>query len=250
MGSEGAFFDGADGVNQAAVQPEHESEGEIMNQLTRYATVAGFALALAMGSIAQDAPHPALPAQKKPVSGTPHLALPTQQTSTSIPEDQQPSQEAVAELMEVMQIDDQVNAMMSVLPAMMEHQMQAQIKAYVSQLSGSVKLTGSQQTEIEKLTQKYVGKAVNIYPETEMVAELSLLYQHHLNNNDVESLISFFGSDAGQHYLDVQPAVMKEYLPTITVRLGERRQEINSELKKELEQVVSGTKSGSTKPAL
>jgi len=215
-----------------------------MSKLLRSLAAVGMALAMCSYAVAQDAPSTpqlALPgAHKKPMTGTPHLALPPQQTTTSIPEDQQPSKEQVAELMDVMQVQDQVDSMMSMLPAMMEHQMHAQISAYVAALPGGKSLTPEQQTKIEKLTQKYIEKAVNIYPQTEMVADLSVRYQHHLNNGDVESLISFFGSDAGQHYLEVQPAIMKEYLPTVTERIAGRSKDLNSELKKELEQTLSG----------
>ena len=45
---------------------------------------------------------------------------------------------------------------------------------------------------------KYVGKAMDLYPASEMLTDMGAIYQRHLSKDDVEGMIVFYSSPAGQ----------------------------------------------------
>ena len=68
---------------------------------------------------------------------------------------------------------------------------------------------------MQKVMSKYVGKAMDLYPADEMLADMTAIYQRHLSKDDVDGLIAFYSSPAGQHLLDAQPVIAKEYMPMV-----------------------------------
>ncbi len=60
---------------------------------------------------------------------------------------------------------------------------------------------------------KYIQKAMTIYSAEDMIEDMTAVYQRHLTGADVDAMIAFYSSPAGQHLLDAQPSIMKEYMP-------------------------------------
>jgi hypothetical protein len=87
---------------------------------------------------------------------------------------------------------------------------------------------------------KYMEKAMSLYPADERIADLSGIYQRHLSREDVESVIAFYSSPAGQHMLELSPAVMKEYVPLVMSRMQERSKALTDEMKKDMKDTVPG----------
>jgi hypothetical protein len=191
-----------------------------MKKTNCIAAVAGLGLALtpfavfAQAPAAQPAPEPAPPA-----------AAPA-----AIPADQQPTREQLTKLFEIMRLRDQMQNLMKAMPAMVQQQIQAQTKEMASKLPGGNSLTPEQQAAIEKLTNKYMDRAFNIYPVDEMIADMTTIYQRHLSRSDVDAFIVFYQSLAGQHLLDAQPAIMKEYMPMVMDRMRDRTKALTDEM--------------------
>jgi hypothetical protein len=61
------------------------------------------------------------------------------------------------------------------------------------------------------------------------------IYQRHISKQDVEAFIAFFGSSSGQHLLDQQPLIAKEYMPVVMSRVQEKTKALTDELKKDLD---------------
>ena len=62
---------------------------------------------------------------------------------------------------------------------------------------------------------KYVEKSMDLYPADEMLTDMGAIYQRHLSKDDVDGLIVFYSSPTGQHLLDAQPVIAKEYMPLV-----------------------------------
>jgi hypothetical protein len=217
--------------------------------------MAAAVAALLMSSVcllhAQDSQQPsgqqvqsAFPTKKIKATGTPQQAIPTQVMSDSIPDDDQASPEQIDEMMDVMRVDDQLENMMALLPLILQQQQKNLMQPYEPQM---VKLSAAQKLQIEKLNKKYMDKADDVYPVADMVKDLAKLYRKRLNNGDVESLINFYTSEAGQHLMDVQPQIMSVFLPAMTVQLQKRVEALKDSEKKELDALMASFKSGSGK---
>lgn len=186
----------------------------------------------------------AFPTKKIKATGTPQQAIPTQVMSDSIPDDDQASPEQIDELMDVMRVDDQMENMLSLLPMVLAQQQKSLMQSYDPQIA---KLNAAQRAQVDKLNKKYLDKADDLYPVDEMVKDLGKLYQKRLNNGDVESLINFYTSEAGQHLLDVQPQIMSVFVPAMTAQLGKRLETFKDSEKKELDALLASFKNGAGK---
>ena len=142
----------------------------------------------------------------------------------------QPTKDQVQQLFEVMRLKQQMDTMMSSMSTMMQQQISQQIKS----MAGD-NLPADKQAELDKIMHKYMERAVGLYPVSEMVDDMTAIYQKHLSKEDVDAYITFYKSPAGQHLLDEQPAIMKEYLPVVSQRMQERSKTLNEEMMKDLE---------------
>jgi hypothetical protein len=172
---------------------------------------------------------------------------------SAIPADQQATKEQLAKLFEVMRIRDQMQSMRQIVPAMIQQQIKETMSETEATLSAGKKLTPEQRAAMEKVMNKYVGKAMDLYPPDEMVADMTVLYQQHLSRDDVDGMIAFYSSPAGQHLLDAQPVIAKEYMPLVMSRVSERSKVMMKEMMKEMAEIVTTPKQGegrqgSTKP--
>jgi hypothetical protein len=102
---------------------------------------------------------------------------------------------------------------------------------------------------MEKVMSKYVGKAMDLYPADEMVTDMTAIYQRHLSKDDVDGLIAFYSSPAGQHLLDAQPLVAQEFMPIVMGKVSERSQAMTKEMMKEMAEYVPTAKPAAAKPA-
>jgi uncharacterized protein len=174
-----------------------------------------------------------------------------QQEQIIAPENQA-SAEQVARLFEEMRIKDQVQQMRQMVPAMVQQQIQAAMKQTVEGLPAGSKPTAEQRERMQQVMTKYVAKAMDLYPTDEMLTDMTGIYQRHLSKDDIDGLITFYGSPAGQHLLDAQPMIAREFMPIVMGKVAERSKAMTKEMAKEMAEIVPSAKpapkAGTTKP--
>ncbi len=172
-----------------------------------------------------------------------------QASPAGVPVDQQPTKEQLAKLFDVMRIREQMQSMRQIVPGMVAQQIQAAMKQTEASLPAGTKLTQEQREGMQKVMSKYVGKAMDLYPTDEMLADMTTIYQQHLSKDDVDGLITFYSSSAGQHLLDAQPVIAKEYMPMVMGKVTERSQAMTKEMMKEMAEIVPAAKPATANPA-
>jgi hypothetical protein len=206
-----------------------------MNQACKFAVVLGIGLALTPGvAFAQ-----ATADQAAPPAAT---AAPT------IPLDQQPTKEQLAKLFEVMRLRQQMEGVMKMMPAMVQQQIQAQVKEMTAKYPANAH-TPEQQAALQKVLDNFMGKAFSLYPVSEMIDDMSGLYQRHLSSSDVDAFIAFYATPAGQHLLDAQPAIMQEYMPLVMSRMQVRSKALSEEMMKEVGDILKPQPDADKPPA-
>jgi len=165
-----------------------------------------------------------------------------------IPPDDQPSKEQMARLFDAMRLRQQMANMTKTLPAMIQQQVSQQIKSLTANTTGTP-LTAEQQAAVDQLMKKYMERALSLYPPDEMIADLSGIYQRHLSKEDVDGIIAFYSSPAGQHMVELAPVAMKEYMPLVMGRMQERSKALAEEMKKDMKETVPGWVPPSDGPA-
>jgi hypothetical protein len=168
--------------------------------------------------------------------------------AATIPADQQPTQEQLTKLFELMRIKQQISSMTKMMPAMMRQQMQAQVKEMQKNHPELAAMTEVQQQASMKVESKFMEKVVDLYTSDEMMADMEGIYQKHLSRSDVDGIIAFYSSPAGQHMLDMVPVIMQEYMPLMMQRTQERIKPLIGEMAKEMEQIAKPATPSADKP--
>ena len=163
-----------------------------------------------------------------------------------IAEDQQATREQLARLIEVMRVKQQMGSMTRTMPAIMQQQFQQQLDQMKKDYPQMSSLTVDQQAAMNKVMAGFMERAMTLYPADEMVADVTALYQKHLSRPDVEATIVFYSSPAGQHVLDMVPAVTQELLPTVMQKTQERMKPMILEMTRQMAEIAT---SGARKPA-
>jgi hypothetical protein len=159
----------------------------------------------------------------------------------AVPPDRQPSKEQLAKLFEVMQVRQQVAALMQMLPAMIQQQVQQQQKEMTANLPENAKITPEQQAALDKVTSHFLDKAMSIYSVDEMLHDMATIYQRHFTRDDVNAYIAFYSTPAGQRLLQMTPVIMQEYMPVVMQRIQDRSKALTDKMSKELADVLKSS---------
>ena len=152
---------------------------------------------------------------------------------SSIPVDQQASKEQIEKLFEVMRLKQQMDSIVKMMPAMIQKQMQEQLQAIRAQVPGGGEISPKEQEELDRFQTRIMEKAMSAYSYQDMIGDMTVVYQRHVSKTDADAFIAFYSSPAGQHLLDEQPAILKEYMPMVTKRMSERSKDLTEEIIKE-----------------
>ena len=158
----------------------------------------------------------------------------------------QASPEKLAKLFEVMRIKQQMQSMKTMVPGMVQQQIESAMKEFPTQS----KLTPEQREKLQAIMNKYVAKSMELYPADEMLTDMTGIYQKHLSKEDVQGLTTFYSSPAGQHLLDAQPVIAQEYMPMVMGKVGQRSQAMTREMVKEMAGIAPPSKPAQAKPAM
>jgi uncharacterized protein len=178
---------------------------------------------------------------------SPATAGSTETPAAVVPDDQKPTMAQLTKLFEVMRLKEQVQSMRQIVPSMVQEQIATAMKETEAELPPGTKLTAEQREGMEKVMSKYVDKSMELYPADEMLTDMGAIYQRHLSKDDVDGLIVFYSSPSGQHLLDAQPLIAKEYMPVVMGKVRERSQVMTKEMMKEMV-VFLPSKQAASKP--
>lgn len=198
-----------------------------MKRIQACAVLAALTLA-AWAQAQKPASKSAPPAQKPAAPAAP----------AAIPAGQQASREQLARLFEVMRMRQQFKQLTGMMSAAMQQSVHQGIQQAMAQVPAARQLTPEQQTKLNDILDKYMKKAMNVYPPDEMIADATTVYQRHMSRSDVDAYIAFYSSPPGQRFLDAQPVIMKEYMPIVTNKAVERSKALETELLQEISDFV------------
>jgi len=134
-----------------------------------------------------------------------------------LPEDQRATSAQITTLLDTMRVKDQMNAVMDLMPVLVQQLMQKQRESFNGR-----QFTPEQEAQIDKFLQQRIEKAMDIYPFEEMIADAGTVYQKYISREDADVLIEFYRTPAAQRLIDVQPAMTQEYLPLVLSRMETR----------------------------
>ena len=180
--------------------------------------------------------------QSAPAANSTPAAEASAATPAAIPADQQATREQMKKFFDVLRMRQQFDRVMSMMSASMEQAVRQGMEQALAQLPAAQQLTGDQQTQLDGIMQKYMKKAMNVYPADEMIEDATAVYQRHMTRSDVDTYIAFYSSPAGQRFLDVQPVITREYMPIVVKKAQDRSKQLDAEMTQEIVNFVKAKK--------
>jgi hypothetical protein len=168
-------------------------------------------------------------------SGTQPAAIPT------VPVDQQATKEQIARLFEAVKIKEQLASVSKMMPTLMQQQFSEQMKQMQKDHPEMKVMTDEQQKDSAKVMAKFMERVMTVYSSDDMLNEMGAIYQKYLTGADVEAIITFYNTPAGQHMLSMAPAMMQEFMPTMMKHMQERIKPLIEDMSKEMEAIVKTT---------
>lgn len=148
------------------------------------------------------------------------------------PAGDQPSRDELMKMFDVLRVRQQTANVMETVLAQMKQQLEGDIQKRYPNLSpeAQAKLEGS------------ISDAVNLYPVNEMLDDLIPVYQKHLTREDVDAIVGFYSSPAGQHFLDKMPMMTQEAMKTMMTKLQVRSAEYAEKVQKQADELAEPKK--------
>ncbi len=193
-----------------------------------------------------ESPVPSAALAQAPAGQT--VDTPARAVPAAIPADQQATKEQLANLFELMRVRELVASLSKTLPALMQQQITARMKQMQQDNPALASPTEEQQQAISKIRNRFMERVLDLYKSDEMIADMTELYQKYLTRSDVDGIIAFYSSPAGQRLLEIQPVIMQEYLPLVMQRMQDRIKTLTDEMQKELMEAIKPNAPSADKP--
>lgn len=201
---------------------------------TAYSVIAALGLLLAPFALAQSQPASSAPEAQQ------------SDASAAVPPEQQATREQLAKLFELMRMRQQMNQLIGMMSSAMEQSIHQGMQQALVQVPSAQQLTPEQQSKLDDILHRYMQKAMTVYTADEMIEDATAVYQRHLSRSDVDAYIAFYSSTPGQHFLDAQPVIMKEYMPIVMNKEQERSKALETEMLQEITDFVKSQAPKST----
>jgi hypothetical protein len=168
---------------------------------------------------------------------------------SGLPADQQPTKEQLIKLFELMHVRDQLASVTKMIPALVQQQMKTQMQQMQKDHPEMAMMSEEKQQAAGMVMDKFMARVFDIYTPDEMISDMAGIYQKHLSRSDVDGMIAFYSSPAGQHMVAMTPVIMQEYMPLVMQRMQERMKPLTDEMSKEMEQIAKPAAPSADKPA-
>jgi hypothetical protein len=155
-----------------------------------------------------------------------------------IPADQQATKEQLAKLFEAMRLREQLASVTKMMPTIMQQAMEEQLKQFAKDHPEMGGMTDDQKQAADKIIGNYMDKVTGVYSTDDMMADMAGVYQKYLTRTDVDGIIAFYQSPAGQHMLEEMPLVMKDSMNLSMQRMQDRIKPMIEDLSKQMEELV------------
>jgi len=141
--------------------------------------------------------------------------------------------EQIATLLDVMRVKDQLADILNLMPMIMQQQM----STLPEKFSG-LQLTPEQKEIVENFMQRNIERSLNLYPINAVIADAGTVYQKYVHREDIDALIAFYRTPAGQRMLDAQPIMATELATLIMSRAEKFSRTFGEELVRETQELI------------
>jgi hypothetical protein len=163
-----------------------------------------------------------------------------------IPEGQRASREQIDKLFEALRLRDQLNKTMEMTSVAVKAGIQQAMEEQKQKSGSGKELTPEQQKLFENVLSEYTKKLAAIIYSDDVINPIKSAYQRYLTASDVEGIIAFYQTSAGEHLLERQTKIGLEAAPQMLAALQGKLQPLMEEMQKNIAALDANSKKSAT----
>jgi hypothetical protein len=170
------------------------------------------------------------------------LMISCAQAQTAMTE-QPATREDVLRLFQTLRIREQCEGMQKSMMAQWKPMLDETFQKYNRELPPEA--AAQLQASIEKSMQR----ATTVYPVEEILEDFLPAYQKNLTKADINAIVGFYSSPAGQRLLDKTPKITEDGMAIIMPKMHQRIMQVMEEMQKDIEAFVKRSQLPASAPA-
>lgn len=156
------------------------------------------------------------------------------QAQTAVTE-QPATREDVLRLFQTMRIREQMAGMQQSMMAQWKPMMDEMFQKYMKELPPE------ELAKLQALIEKSMLRSTTAYPVNEILDDFVPAYQKNLTKSDINAIVAFYSSPAGQRLLDKTPKITEDGMAAIMPKVRQRTMQMIEEMQKEIEALVKSS---------
>jgi hypothetical protein len=207
--------------------PERKDEA-IMKKVYRLAAVTGMGLAMVpLLALAQTQAQPAV--QPNAVSVVPMV----------LPADQQATREQLLKYYEVTRLRETLETTFKRVAEQSKQGTEKTVDETIANTPVFNKMTSAEKEKYKEIMYKFAEQSTTVLKVDQMIEDCIEVNQRYLSRSDLDAMIDFFGSTAGQHFLNQQPAILQEMSDRTTKEIGTQYKDLSGQMSKDIQALVA-----------
>lgn len=174
---------------------------------------------------------------------------PASQAAAVVPPAQQATPDQIRKFFEVAHVRQQMQMVMGMMPRIVVQAYQTEMNTLTKQLPPGQQLTQQERASLDKIMQDSLHKASTLYTVDQMIDDAIPIFQRHISRTDADAIIAFYSSPAGQHILDAQPVIMREFMPIEISHVMQASKKLTSQMTQDMENAVKSSPTPSAPPS-
>jgi len=151
-----------------------------------------------------------------------------------VPEGQRATRAQIDRLFEVMRLREQAAKVVDMASTALRAGIQQGIEQKKREHPNATQMTPAQEQQLNAVFSGYMKKMIDVVYSDDVMGPLKASYQRYLSSEDVEGIIAFYQSPAGQHLLDKQVKIQLEGAPAMMEALQTRLKGLIEEMQKQI----------------
>jgi hypothetical protein len=151
-----------------------------------------------------------------------------------VPESQRATRVQIDKLFEVMRLREQTAKVVDMASTALRAGIQQGIEQKKRENPNAAQMTPAQEEQLNAVFSDYMKKMIDVVYSDEVMGPLKASYQRYLSTQDVEGIIAFYQSPAGQHLLDKQVKIQLEGAPAMMEALQTKLKVLIEEMQKQI----------------
>lgn len=156
-----------------------------------------------------------------------------------LPVEQQATREQLARYFEVLRARETLASILKMAAKASKPQIDKSVDDLLATTPVLNQMTAQEKDQYRQIMYKFAEQSSSVIDMDLYLQDSIEVNQKYLSRSDVDALIAFYSSPAGQHFLNQQPAVLSELMQRSMPRISTRVKDLSDQESKDLQALIA-----------